>query len=102
VRRLRPVYDIIHAVLPTKLPLEEFYEEYARLWRHVLYIRYRERGKVRTYVQFGAALATGKVSWGAVKRGMNLAGVFSRPETFLQDHRDDDGGAGKGTMEAAG
>lgn len=94
------MYDIIHAVLPTKLPLEEFYEEYARLWRHVLDIRYRERGKVRTYVQLGAALATGKVSWGAVKRGMNLAGVFSRPETFLQDHLDDDGGRGKLTPES--
>ena len=25
------MFDIIHSVLPTKLPLEEFYEEYARL-----------------------------------------------------------------------
>ena len=81
------MFDIIHAVLPTKLPLDEFYEEYSRLWRHVLDVRYRERGKLRTYVQLGAALATGKVTVGAVRKGMNLAKVFSRKETFLAAHR---------------
>jgi radical SAM superfamily enzyme YgiQ (UPF0313 family) len=82
------MYDIVHAVLPTKLPLEEFYEEYSKCWRHVLELRYRAKGKVRTYVQLGAALATGKVSFGAVRKGMNMAKVFSRPETFLRAHRD--------------
>ena len=80
------MFDIIHAVLPTKLPLEEFYREYSNLWRHVLEVRYRERGKVRTYLQLGAALATGKVSLGSVRKGMNLAKVFSLPETFLAAH----------------
>jgi len=80
------MYDIVHAVLPTKLPLDEFYDEYSRLWRHVLDVRYRERGKLKTYVQLGAALATGKVSPSAVRKGMNLAKVFSRPETFLRAH----------------
>lgn len=81
------MYDIIHAVLPTKLPLEEFYEEYAGLWRHVLETRYQIRGKARTYFALGAALATGKVSLSSVKKGMNMAKVFSRPETFLAAHR---------------
>jgi radical SAM superfamily enzyme YgiQ (UPF0313 family) len=81
------MYDIVHAVLPTRLPLEEFYEEYSRLWRHALDVRYRLRGRTRTYVQLGLALATGKVTPSAVKKGMNLAKVFSRPETFLAAHR---------------
>jgi hopanoid C-3 methylase len=81
------MYDIVHTVLPTKLPLEEFYAEYSRLWRHALEVRYRYRGKARTYFQLGAALATGKVSLGAVRKGMNMAKVFSRPETFLRAHR---------------
>ena len=81
------MFDIVHAVLPTKLPLEEFYAEYSRLWRHVMEVRWRHRGKLRTYVQLGAALATGKVSLGAVRKGMNIAGVFSKPETFLAAHR---------------
>ena len=72
-----------------KLPLEEFYEEYSRRWRHVLDVRYRERGKLRTYVQLGAALATGRVTVGAVRKVMNLAKVFSRKETFLAAHRED-------------
>ncbi len=80
------MFDIIHAVLPTKLPLEEFYREYSRLWRHVLEVRYASRGKARTYFQLGAALATGRVSLGSVRKGMNLAKVFSRPETFLAAH----------------
>jgi radical SAM superfamily enzyme YgiQ (UPF0313 family) len=81
------MYDIIHAVLPTKLPLEEFYEEYAGLWRHVIAERYRHKGRIKTYVQLGAALATGKVTLGAVRKGMNLAKVFSKPETFLRAHQ---------------
>ncbi|HEX5760596.1 MAG TPA: radical SAM protein [Thermoanaerobaculia bacterium] len=81
------MFDIVHTVLPTRLPLDEFYAEYSRLWRHALEVRYHYRGKARTYLQLGAALATGKVSLGAVRKGMNMAKVFSRPETFLRAHR---------------
>jgi radical SAM superfamily enzyme YgiQ (UPF0313 family) len=81
------MFDIVHTVLPTKLPIEEFYAEYSALWRHALDVRYKYRGKVRTYVQLGAALATGRVSIGAVRKGMNIAKVFSKPETFLSAHR---------------
>ena len=81
------MYDIVHAVLPTKLPLEEFYGEYSRLWRHVLDVRYRHRGKCAHLLRLGAALATGKVTLGAVRKGMNMAKVFSKPETFLAAHQ---------------
>ncbi len=81
------MYDIVHTVLPTKLPLDEFYSEYSGLWRHALDVRYRHRGKMRTYFQLGAALATRKVTLGAVRKGMNMAKVFSKPETFLRAHR---------------
>ena len=80
------MYDIVHAVLPTKLSLEEFYDEYSRLWRHALEVRYRYRGKMKTYLQLGAALATRKVTLDAVRKGMNIAKVFSKPETFLRAH----------------
>ncbi|HHN75579.1 MAG TPA: radical SAM protein [Acidobacteria bacterium] len=82
------MYDIIHTVLPTKLSIQEFYEEYAGLWHHVLDVRYRHRGKAKTYLQLGAALVTGKVSLGAVRKGMNMAKVFSKADTFLQAHRE--------------
>jgi radical SAM superfamily enzyme YgiQ (UPF0313 family) len=80
------MYDIVHTVLPTRLSLEEFYDEYSGLWRHVLDVRYRLRGKARTYIQLGAALATGKVTLSAVRKGMNMAKVFSKPDTFLRAH----------------
>ena len=80
------MYDIVHTVLPTKLPMEEFYAEYSRLWRHSLDVRYRHRGKLRTYVQLGAAVATGKVSLHNVRRGLGMAKTFSKPETFLRAH----------------
>ncbi|MBV8518040.1 MAG: radical SAM protein [Acidobacteria bacterium] len=80
------MYDIVHTVLPTKLPLDEFYAEYSALWRHALDVRYRYKGKVKTYLQLGAALATRKVTLSAVRKGMNIAKVFSKPETFLRAH----------------
>ena len=81
------MYDIVHTVLPTKLPLDEFYAEYSGLWRHALDVRYKYRGKARTYLQMGAALATRKVTLSALRNGMNIAKVFSKPETFLAAHR---------------
>ncbi len=82
------LFDIAHTVLPTRLPLEEFYEEYAGLWRHALKTRYRDRGRVRVYVEMGLALATGKLTPAALKKGMNLSNRFSTPETFLKGHRE--------------
>ena len=80
------MYDIVHAVLPTTLSLDDFYEEYSGLWRHALDVRYRYRGKWKTYLQLGAALATGKVSLNNVRRGLGMAKTFSNPETFLRAH----------------
>jgi len=80
------MYDIVHAVLPTTLSLDDFYEEYSGLWRHALDVRYRHRGKWKTFVQLGAAIATGKVSLHNVRRGLGMAKTFSKPETFLRAH----------------
>jgi radical SAM superfamily enzyme YgiQ (UPF0313 family) len=82
------MYDIVHSVLPTRLPLDEFYAEYSRLWDHALKVRYKYRGRARSYVQLAAALATGQVSMGAVRKGWNLAKELSDPATFLRGHRD--------------
>ena len=81
------MFDIVHAVLPTRLPLEEFYAEYSGLWRHVLELRYRLRGRTRTWLALAAALATRQVEWSAVRKGMNVARVFGRPDTFLAANR---------------
>jgi radical SAM superfamily enzyme YgiQ (UPF0313 family) len=80
------MYDIVHTVLPTTLSLDDFYTEYSRLWRHTLDVRYRYRGKWKTYMHLGAAVATGKVSLKNVRRGLGMAKTFSKPETFLRAH----------------
>ncbi len=80
------MYDIIHSVLPTKLPLEDFYEEYAKCWRTAMEVRYEHRGRFKTYFNMVGAVATGKVSIGAIKKGMNIAKVFSNKRTFLEAH----------------
>lgn len=82
------MYDIVHTVLPTRLPLDEFYAEYSRLWQHSLDIRYKHRGRLRTYLQLGAAVATGKVSLGEINRGLGMAKTFTKPETFLKAHEE--------------
>ena len=82
------MYDIVHTVLPTKLPLEEFYDEYSKLWQHSLDVRYRNRGRLRTYIQLGAAVATGKVSLNELNRGLGMAKTFTKPQTFLAAHEE--------------
>ena len=82
------LFDIAHAVLPTQLPLEEFYEEYASLWRNAVETRYRIHGKARTYAELGLALLTGRLTYGAIRKGMNMGQRLSRAETFLQAHRE--------------
>ena len=84
------LFDIAHTVLPTRLSLEEFYGEYAGLWRHALEERYRREGKAKTYVMMGLALMTGKLTVKALRKGMNLSKRFSRPETFLKAHHESD------------
>jgi radical SAM superfamily enzyme YgiQ (UPF0313 family) len=80
------MFDIVHAVLPTKLPLDEFYEEYSRLWRHVLQVRYRTEGRMKNYMRVAGALVTGKLSLRNIQRGVGMAKKFSDPQTFLQAH----------------
>jgi radical SAM superfamily enzyme YgiQ (UPF0313 family) len=78
------LYDLLHAVLPTRLPLAEFYREFVRLYRGA-------------YLTWPALLA---LLWQAVKNlalgGVSLADVWqlwsgvrltSDPEFFLAAHR---------------
>ncbi len=41
------LFDIAHTVLPTKLPLDEFYREYAGLWKHAMDVRYKIEGRLK-------------------------------------------------------
>ncbi len=82
------LFDIAHSVLPTNLPLDEFYNEYAGLWRHAMQVRYEHRGRIRTNLKLLLALASGKVSLSAMKKGLRIGmgSTLSRPDTFLRAH----------------
>ncbi len=82
------LFDIAHSVLPTKLPLEEFYREYAGLWQHAVDVRYRLKGRIATHLALVAALATRKVTVAALRKGMRMGNVLARPESFLRAHRE--------------
>jgi len=80
------LFDITHTVMPTKLPLDEFYAEYAGLWKHALDVRFKIRGRMRTQLDLLAALAMRKVSMSALRKGMRIGTVLGRPDTFLRAH----------------
>jgi len=80
------LFDIAHTVLPTKLPLHEFYREYAGLWKHAVDVRYRIEGKLRTHLGLLAALATRRVTFTAIRKGMRMGNVLSNPQSFLRAH----------------
>jgi radical SAM superfamily enzyme YgiQ (UPF0313 family) len=84
------LYDIAHTVLPTRLPLDEFYREYAGLWQHALDVRYRHKGRMKSWLGLMAALASGKVTMSALRKGMRIGmgNVLSNPDSFLRAHRE--------------
>jgi radical SAM superfamily enzyme YgiQ (UPF0313 family) len=82
------LFDITHSVLPTKLPLPEFYEQYAGLWKHSLETRFKHKGKLKCYLGMIYAMASGKVTLGAMRKGMRLglSNVLARAETYMVGH----------------
>jgi radical SAM superfamily enzyme YgiQ (UPF0313 family) len=84
------LFDIYHSVMPTKLPLAEFYAEYAGLFAHAMSVRYRHEGKWRARLGLLRAIAGGHVSLRALRSGMRLGmgNVLSDPRAFLRAHEE--------------
>jgi len=82
------LFDITHSVLPTRLPLDEFYRELGGLWKHTMDVRYAAHGRLKVYLGLLAALASRQVTFQALRKGMRMGTVLSRPETFLRAHRE--------------
>ncbi len=85
------LYDLVHSVLPTKLPAAEFYKEYAGLWRHAMNVRFRDRGRLRIWAEMTLAVLTGKLTPAVLRRGMNMSRRFSQPATFESGHAESAG-----------
>ncbi len=84
-------YDCLHAVLPTRLPREEFYRRFADL--------YRQRD-IQPYVEM---VREGKLSIDDLKRGKAMLDQMSRGENYaLRDPLLRPGGAMRHQAELAG
>jgi len=81
------LFDLEHCVLPTKLSLEDFYEEYAGLWRHAMEVRRVSKGKLRTAAKMIGGLITGRVTLSALRRGLLAGQAMSKSSAFLEAHR---------------
>ncbi len=84
------LFDITHAVLPTKLPIKEFYAEYAGLWKHATDVRYKLNGRMKTHLGIVYALASGRLTLKALRKGMRMGSVLGHPESFLRAHGESD------------
>jgi hypothetical protein len=80
------LFDITHAVLPTRMPLDDFYAELAGLWQTTMDVRYAAHGRLKVALGLLAALATRQVTFQALRKGMRMGTVLGRPETFLRAH----------------
>lgn len=74
------LFDLLHAVLPTKLPLGEFYREFAKLYRNA-YLG--SRGKWNLAKLLIKRLLTGKVSVVQAMRLREGARLLTNPEAYL-------------------
>lgn len=73
-------YDLLHAILPTKLPLEEFYQELAKLYRKVYF-----QGKVKwaLFTDLVASLVSGRISILHLTRLRKSMKMLINPEAYF-------------------
>ncbi len=70
------LYDVLHAVVPTKLPLEKFYEQMARLYREATVPPDDLLRLVRS----------GEFPISALKRGKHIWDRMTNPACYLEGH----------------
>jgi radical SAM superfamily enzyme YgiQ (UPF0313 family) len=80
------LFDLFHAVTPTRLPLAEFYEEFASLYRAARTAHSRRRW--HRLAKLLGAVASRRVSLSNMRRGMNVARTLSDPSIYLLGHSD--------------
>ena len=81
------LFDIQHAVVPTRLPLDRFYEEYAGLWRHRARIQPSEPllDKAR---RLGRLVRQDGFHFGLLRNVLRFERDTQNPQAYLSDHRE--------------
>jgi radical SAM superfamily enzyme YgiQ (UPF0313 family) len=70
------LFDFFHAVLPTKLPLEQFYKEFCRLYRRVTV-----GPSIKEFLK-----SPKKLSSGSIIQGVHVFNNMLRPKGYLKGH----------------
>ncbi|MDR5695381.1 MAG: radical SAM protein [Armatimonadota bacterium] len=78
------LFDLLHAVLPTRLPLPEFYREMARLYRSAYLGQFANW--LSTARALTAGLVRGRISLGRVKDSVLAGWNLFNPRSYLADH----------------
>lgn len=81
--RAHELFDLLHAVLPTKLPLGEFYRQFAGLYRNA-YLGSRGKWNLARFLT--RRLLTGKISVLHAMRLRKCARLLTDPEAYLLYH----------------
>ncbi|MBC7250847.1 MAG: cobalamin B12-binding domain-containing protein [Anaerolineae bacterium] len=72
------LFDFLHSVLPTRLPLQEFYENMARLYASTTMSLSDLKERIRT----------GRLQVASLRRVKDLLSELTNPESYLQGLRD--------------
>jgi radical SAM superfamily enzyme YgiQ (UPF0313 family) len=80
------LFDLFHAVTPTRLPLAEFYQEFASLYRAARAVHSRRRW--HRLAKLLGALLSRRASLSNMRRGMNVVRTLSDPAIYLLGHGD--------------
>ncbi|MFQ6098830.1 MAG: B12-binding domain-containing radical SAM protein, partial [Armatimonadota bacterium] len=79
------LYDLFHAVLPTKLPLSRFYREFAGLWQTALSCRPRSKSWNRL-IRMAKAVLTGRLPVGLLRQGLRAIREMCDASMYLAAH----------------
>ena len=76
------IYDLFHTVMPTKLPLDEFYKEVAGVWSWSRHVFFKNRGKARFYLKMALGVLTGTDQLEGAAQGLRHGPGAERPREF--------------------
>ena len=77
------LYDLVHAVLPTRLTLPEFYREFARLYRHSYPVTRLPFGRLG---RLAKGLASGRYSLDQIRSVLGTMRKLADGEAYLREH----------------
>ena len=80
------LYDLAHAVMKTKLPLQQFYEQYVSLWNLRDELQ-PSMSRWELYKLVGQAALNNRGSLKLLRSAQNFMTGYSKIENYINDHK---------------